>query len=229
MRVLMSFSASSTSEQAARKCPAQRKSGPDRSVGSPGSGAGCTRRPLTSIAWPLGGYEQCRTRASPARRLSGQPPDPGRPIVTPNYDRMAAQGLRYNRFHVTAMCSPTRAALLTGRNHHSVGPQSGSEPPSVLFATSPNAGRRMGNTVRSTRLLPRGHDRTRRAVVPVLLDRLQPRRHMRSARPAATTCRCSAPARTGKTMLAERCRRSSPLWTPLRRLRSPRSTRWPGR
>jgi Sulfatase len=51
----------------------------------------------------------------------GNPATFGGPIATPNYDRMAAEGLRYNRFHVTAMCSPTRAALLTGRNHHAVG------------------------------------------------------------------------------------------------------------
>src|SRR4051794_4916078 len=51
----------------------------------------------------------------------GNPSTFGGPIDTPNYSRMAAQGLRYNRFHVTAMCSPTRAALLTGRNHHAVG------------------------------------------------------------------------------------------------------------
>jgi arylsulfatase len=37
----------------------------------------------------------------------------------PNLDRLAAEGLRYNNFHVTALCSPTRVALLTGRNHHS--------------------------------------------------------------------------------------------------------------
>ena len=42
-------------------------------------------------------------------------------IETPTLDRLARGGLRYTRFHVTAMCSPTRAALLTGRNHHSVG------------------------------------------------------------------------------------------------------------
>ena len=40
---------------------------------------------------------------------------------TPAADALAAEGLRYNRFHTTALCSPTRAALLTGRNHHSVG------------------------------------------------------------------------------------------------------------
>ena len=45
----------------------------------------------------------------------------GSPINTPVTDRLAAEGLRYTGFHTTAMCSTTRAALLTGRNHHSVG------------------------------------------------------------------------------------------------------------
>ena len=45
----------------------------------------------------------------------------GSAIATPNIDRLAAGGLRYNRFHVTSICSSTRAALLTGRNHHAVG------------------------------------------------------------------------------------------------------------
>lgn len=45
----------------------------------------------------------------------------GGPVPTPNLDRLAARGLVYNRFHTTAMCSPTRAAMLTGRNHHAVG------------------------------------------------------------------------------------------------------------
>ncbi|MBV9776119.1 MAG: arylsulfatase [Acetobacteraceae bacterium] len=44
----------------------------------------------------------------------------GGPIQTPNFQRLADNGLRYNTFHTTALCSPTRAALLTGRNHHSV-------------------------------------------------------------------------------------------------------------
>ena len=44
-----------------------------------------------------------------------------RPIRTPTIDKLAAEGLRYSGFHTTAMCSTTRAALLTGRNHHSVG------------------------------------------------------------------------------------------------------------
>lgn len=45
----------------------------------------------------------------------------GGPCRTPTFERLAANGLRYTRFHTTAMCSPTRQALLTGRNHHSVG------------------------------------------------------------------------------------------------------------
>jgi arylsulfatase len=45
----------------------------------------------------------------------------GGPVPTPNLDKLAKDGLSYTRFHTTALCSPTRAALLTGRNHHSVG------------------------------------------------------------------------------------------------------------
>jgi arylsulfatase A-like enzyme len=44
----------------------------------------------------------------------------GGPIQTPNFQRLADNGLRYNKYHTTALCSPTRAALITGRNHHSV-------------------------------------------------------------------------------------------------------------
>jgi arylsulfatase A-like enzyme/uncharacterized membrane protein len=51
----------------------------------------------------------------------GGPETFGGTIRTPNLTRVQQQGLTYNRFHVTAVCSPTRAALLTGRNHHRVG------------------------------------------------------------------------------------------------------------
>src|SRR5580765_6213746 len=44
----------------------------------------------------------------------------GGPVNTPTAERLAANGLKLNRFHTTALCSPTRQALLTGRNHHSV-------------------------------------------------------------------------------------------------------------
>ena len=43
----------------------------------------------------------------------------GSPMETPNLDRLAANGLRYNNMHTTALCSPTRSCILTGRNHHS--------------------------------------------------------------------------------------------------------------
>jgi arylsulfatase A-like enzyme len=55
----------------------------------------------------------------------------GGPVNTPTAERLAANGLRYNRFHTTALCSPSRQALLTGRNHHTVGMGSITE-----FATS---------------------------------------------------------------------------------------------
>jgi arylsulfatase A-like enzyme len=45
----------------------------------------------------------------------------GGPCATPTAERLAGGGLKFNRFHTTALCSPTRAALLSGRNHHSVG------------------------------------------------------------------------------------------------------------
>jgi arylsulfatase len=51
----------------------------------------------------------------------GGPSTFGGAIDTPTLSRVQQQGLTYNRFHVTAVCSPTRAALLTGRNHHRVG------------------------------------------------------------------------------------------------------------
>jgi len=51
----------------------------------------------------------------------GAPSAFGGPCAMPTADRLAQGGLRYTRFHVTAICSPTRQSLLTGRNHHSVG------------------------------------------------------------------------------------------------------------
>jgi len=51
----------------------------------------------------------------------GNPSTFGGPINTPTLDRLADDGVKYNNFHTTAMCSPTRASILTGRNHHHVG------------------------------------------------------------------------------------------------------------
>ena len=45
----------------------------------------------------------------------------GSPIETPNFDRIAANGLRYNNMHTTALCSPSRSCIVTGRNHHANG------------------------------------------------------------------------------------------------------------
>ena len=45
----------------------------------------------------------------------------GSPIETPNLDALAADGLRYNNMHTTALCSPSRSCIVTGRNHHSNG------------------------------------------------------------------------------------------------------------
>jgi hypothetical protein len=45
----------------------------------------------------------------------------GGPCATPTAERLAGNGLKYNRFHTTALCAPTRAALLSGRNHHTMG------------------------------------------------------------------------------------------------------------
>ena len=59
----------------------------------------------------------------------------GGQIPTPNLDRLARSGLRYTRFHTTALCSPTRAALLTGRNHHSCGMGVITEMATVFLAT----------------------------------------------------------------------------------------------
>ena len=51
----------------------------------------------------------------------GQASTFGGEIRTPTLSRLAEEGISYNAFHTTAMCSPTRAALMTGRNHHRVG------------------------------------------------------------------------------------------------------------
>ena len=70
-----------------------------RAAESPGRGAerACTSCSTTSGFSAMGSY--------------------GGPIETPNIDRIAADGVRYTQWHTTALCSPTRSCLLTGRNH----------------------------------------------------------------------------------------------------------------
>ena len=72
----------------------------------------------------------------------------GSPIATPNLDSLAKNGLCYNNMHTTALCSPTRSCILTGRNHHSnamsnITEGSTGRPPSVsLHATRTGSGDR---------------------------------------------------------------------------------------
>ncbi len=89
----------------------------------------------------------------------------GGPIPTPAFDRVAQQGLLYNQFHTTAMCSPTRAALLTGRNHHSVGSgvianMSTDEPgyTSVIPQSAGTIGRVLGDNGYATAWLGKNHN-----------------------------------------------------------------------
>ena len=72
---------------------------------------------------PLSPRRARRTSWSSCSTTSGSAP-PARSVVrahTPTAERLAAGGLKFNRFHTTALCAPTRQAMLTGRNHHSVG------------------------------------------------------------------------------------------------------------
>ena len=68
----------------------------------------------------------------------------GSEIATPNMDALAEQGLRYNNFHATSLCAPTRACLMTGRNHHAVGmgviPELSSERPGYTCRIPESAG-----------------------------------------------------------------------------------------
>ena len=94
----------------------------------------------------------------------GAPGTFGGVIPTPALDRIAAQGLRYTNFHSTALCSPTRAAIITGRNHHSVGTGVVGEIstgfPGYDFDHPDRQGHRRHNPARRTATLPRGSART---------------------------------------------------------------------
>ena len=111
--------------------------------------------------------------ASAVERLRG-------PCNTPTLDRLAADGLRYSRFHTTPLCSPTRAALLRGRNHHSVGMGAVSD-----MATARRATTRCGRTRGRRSRRPLSSTGTRRP---------------NSAN--ATKCRAGSGARWGRSTLA---------------------------
>ena len=108
----------------------------------------------------------------------GVPSTFGGVIPTPALDRIAQDGLRYTNFHSTALCSPTRAALITGRNHHSVGygviaEQATGYPGYDSIITKDKA--TIGRILRTTATTPPGSART------------TTRRNIRRARPARST------------------------------------------
>jgi len=79
----------------------------------------------------------------------GIPSTFGGVVPTPALDRIARAGLRYTQFHSTSLCSPTRAALITGRNHHSVGFGVIAEQSTVIQATTPSSARKTPPSVQS--------------------------------------------------------------------------------
>ena len=111
-------------------------------LGSPSATTTLSGKQLPPTALPFGGVIKERAsesrawwppRVVPPKRAPnvllimtddsgfGAPSTFGGVIPTPALDRIAANGLRYTNFHSTSLCSPTRAAIITGRNHHSVG------------------------------------------------------------------------------------------------------------
>ena len=107
---------------------------------TPSAGAVLDRSvlPIPDPAYPAVSEIDARKATAPARFVVTAPPQApnvvivllddfgfgqssafGGGVAMPNLERIAANGLRYNQFHVAALCSPTRVALLTGRNHHS--------------------------------------------------------------------------------------------------------------
>src|SRR5262249_46019072 len=124
----------------------------------------------------------------------------GGPVPTPTLDRLARNGLKYNAFHTTALCSPTRAALLTGRNHHSAGAGGVTGPGHAVPGVTRDHARRAGLVGRSSG--------GQTAPPPPCSARRTPRRRWRSARPVPSTA--GPPARGSTTSTAStRARRAS--------------------
>ena len=105
---------------------------------APDDGSVLPSRPRLRPAWPRPGCKIPNTSGAWSRTICprtrrifslsslddvgfGLPDTYGGPIHTPTLSRIAEEGISYNAFHTTAICSPTRAALLTGRNHQRVG------------------------------------------------------------------------------------------------------------
>lgn len=125
----------------------------------------------------------------------------GGPVPTPNMDKLANNGLKYTHFHTTALCSPTRAALLTGRNHHSVGT-------GVIIECGTGYPGYTGIIPRSAALVPemlRGN-----GYATAMFGKRTTPRSRRSARPGRSTS--GPPARGSTTFTAStRARRASTI------------------
>ncbi len=145
----------------------------------------------------------------------------GSDISTPNIDRLAAGGVRFSNFHTTALCSPTRSCLLTGRNHHRNGMGRVADLAMGFPATRARSRARTASSPRSSG--PRLRDVRRRQVAPHAR-----RRDAHGGRPRAAG-RSGAASTAGTASTAARrtssCRRSTTTTTRCsRRARSTRAT-----
>ena len=143
----------------------------------------------------------------------------GGPCATPTAERLAASGLKYNRFHTTALCSPTRAALLTGRNHHTrrawaASPRSPPRPPATARCGRTPA-RRWPRPCCSTATRPRSSASATRCRCgrPARSDRSTPGRPAAAGSSTSTASSAARPTSTTRRSTRAR-RRSSPTKTP---------------
>jgi Sulfatase len=133
----------------------------------------------------------------------------GGPVHMPTAERLAGEGLKYTRFHTTALCSPTRAALLSGRNHHAAGMGGITEQATSAPATARSArtrSRRWSRSCGSTGTRPGSSASAMRCP----LGRPARRGRSTAGRPAAasSTSTGSSPARP--TSGTRPCTRTSP-------------------
>ena len=153
----------------------------------------------------------------------------GGPCNTPTADRLAAGGLRFNRFHTTALCAPTRQALLTGRNHHSVGMGSITETATSAPGNSSLRPEHQGaarDDAQAQRLLDRAVRQVPRG--PGVADLAARARSTRGRRAAAGSRRSTASSAARTTSTSRRCTRARPPSSrrprPRRATTSPRTS-----
>ena len=137
----------------------------------------------------------------------------GGPVDTPVAQRLADGGLRYTRFHTTALCSPTRQALLTGRNHHSVGMGAITELATAAPGYNtirPNTKATLAETLRlngyATAQIGKCHE------VPVW--ETSPAGRSAAGRPAAVLSTSTASSAGRPTSTTPPCTTAPPRWSP---------------